>query len=192
MRSHLLFTSMYPCKHMNKQHWTNLLQIARPLKSPATYHYTQMEQTWVECASRLSFIPFWLVAYYIFFRTFHCSLSSSSPFPQQQDMAPDTPRRGVIESESCRTTGAPVYAPLPETQQQWRHQLLHHNAAISATENMAQDAHFNIAHHTRRSNNQKQHAMGCEYLPIDVNGSTSPTMNQSGPGPSKSSPIQSA
>jgi len=112
MRYQLSFTSMYPCKQTNNQHRTDLLSIKRPLESPATCNYTQPDKTWVECASWLSFIPLWLVAYYIFLRTFHFSLSSSSPFPQQQVMATQTPQHSVIESESSQTTGASSNAPL--------------------------------------------------------------------------------
>jgi len=71
MRCQLSFTYMYPCRQTNKHHQINLLQIARQLESPATCSCTQPETTWVECATRLSFIPMWLVAYYIFLRTFH-------------------------------------------------------------------------------------------------------------------------
>jgi len=89
-------------------------------------------------------------------------LSSSSPFPQQQVMAPQTPQTGVIQSESSRTAGASSNAPLVETQLQRRYQLVHHNAAIAATEKMAQDAHPKQVRKTGRSNNRQQHAMGCE------------------------------
>jgi len=57
-------------------------------------------------------------------------------------MAPQTPQPGVIQSESNQTTGATSNAPLAETQLQRRHQLVHHDAAIAATEIMAQDAHL--------------------------------------------------
>jgi len=142
MRYQLSLTSMYPWKQTNKQHWTDLLQIGGRLESPATCTYTQQDKTWVERASWLSFIPLWLVAYYIFLRTFHFSLSSSSPFPQHQVMAPQAPQPGVIQSEMSRTMVVSSNAPLPGTQQQCRHQLVHSDAAIAATENMAQDAHL--------------------------------------------------
>jgi hypothetical protein len=56
-------------------------------------------------------------------------------------MAPQTPRPGVIQSESNQTAGATSNAPLAETQLQRRHELGQHDAAIAATENMPQDAH---------------------------------------------------
>jgi len=57
-------------------------------------------------------------------------------------MAPQTPQPGVIESKSSQTTGTSPTAPLAETQQQRRDQLIHRNAAIAATKYMAQDAHL--------------------------------------------------
>jgi len=65
-------------------------------------------------------------------------------------------------------TGASSYAPLAETQQQHRHQLVHRDAAIAATKSMARDAHSTIVRKTGHCNNRKQHAIGCEYLHIDV------------------------
>jgi hypothetical protein len=77
-------------------------------------------------------------------------------------MPPQTPQPGVIQSESSRTAGASANAPLAETQVQCKHQLVDHDAAIAATENMAQDAHLNNVLKTGRSNNRQQHAIGCE------------------------------
>jgi hypothetical protein len=57
--------------------------------------------------------------------------------------------------------GASSNAPLAETELQSRHQLVHCNAAIAATENMAQDADLNKVHKTRRTNNRQQHDIGC-------------------------------
>jgi len=95
----------------------------------------------LECASWLSFIPLWLVAYYIFLRTFHFSLSSSSPFPQQQVMAAQSPQPSGTQSEPSRTTGASSNVPLAVTQQQRSQQWVQRDATIGATENMAQDTH---------------------------------------------------
>jgi len=77
-------------------------------------------------------------------------------------MAPQTPQPGVIQSESSRTAGASSNAPLADTQLQRRHQLVHRNDAIAATENMAQDTHIKKVRKTGRSNNRQQHATGCE------------------------------
>jgi len=149
-------------KQTNKHHRTDLLQIAGQLESLPTCSDTQQDVSWVERASWQSFIPLWPVDYYIFLRNFHFSLSSSSPFPQQQVMAPQTLQPGGIQSESRRTAGASSNAPLAETQLQRRHQLVHRDAAIAATETMAQDSHLKKVHKTRRSNNRQQHAIGCE------------------------------
>jgi len=77
-------------------------------------------------------------------------------------MAPQTPQPGLIESESSQTAGASSNAPLVETQLQCRHQLVHRDAAIAATENMAHDAHSQKVPKNGCSNNRQQHAIGCE------------------------------
>lgn len=56
-------------------------------------------------------------------------------------MAPETLPPGAIESESSRMTGALRNVPVGKTQQQPRYMLVHHDAAIVATENMTQDQH---------------------------------------------------
>jgi len=57
-------------------------------------------------------------------------------------MAPQTPQPGGIQSEPSQTLGVSSNTPLAETMQQCRSQLVHHDAAIAATEHMAQNAHF--------------------------------------------------
>jgi len=154
----------------NKHHQTDSQHIAGLLESSATWSYTQQDISWVEHASWLSFIPLWLEAYYIFLRTSHFSLSSSSHFPNQQIMAPQTPPPGWIESESSHMTGASSISSLAKTQQQCRHQLVQCNSAIAATENMTQDAHLNKVHNTGHSNITKQHVIGCFDLYIYIDG----------------------
>jgi hypothetical protein len=51
---------------------------------------------------------------------------------------------------------------MAETQQQCRHQLVHRNAAIAGTENMAQEAHLTKVRKTGCSNDRQQHAIGCD------------------------------
>jgi hypothetical protein len=85
-------------------------------------------------------------------------------------MATQTPQRVVIQSGSSRTTGASSNAPLAETQLQRSHQFVHCDAAIAATENMAQDAPLKKVRKTCRSNNRQQHAIGCENLHIAIEG----------------------
>ena len=77
-------------------------------------------------------------------------------------MAPQTPQPDGMQSVPSRTTGASSNAPLAETQQQRRHRLVHCDAAIAATETMAQDAHLQKVRKTGRRNNRQQYAIGCE------------------------------
>jgi len=56
-------------------------------------------------------------------------------------MAPEIPQPGAIEAESNQTTELSNNAPPGETRQQRRHQNVHLDATIVATENMTQDAH---------------------------------------------------
>ena len=83
-------------------------------------------------------------------------------------MAAETLQPGAIGAESSRTTGASTNAPPGETQQQRRHQLVYHDTAIVATDNMTQNAHFKTVRKTRSSKNKKQHAIGCESIHINV------------------------
>jgi len=85
-------------------------------------------------------------------------------------MAPQPPQPGGIQSEPSQTTGASSNEPLAGTQQQRSHQLVHRDAAIAATENLAQDADLKKVRWTGRRNNRQQHANGCESLHIDVEG----------------------
>jgi len=56
-------------------------------------------------------------------------------------------------SESSRSMGASSNASLAGTQQQPRHQLVHHDAANAATEHMTLDANLEIVRKTRSSKN---------------------------------------
>jgi hypothetical protein len=88
---------------------------------------------------------------------------------QHQAMAPETHPPGAIGAVSSRTTGASCNAPLGETQQKCRHQLVRRDAAIVATEKMMQDAHLQKVHKTGGSKNEMQDAIGCESIHICVN-----------------------
>jgi len=55
------------------------------------------------------------------------------------------------------------------TQLEFRHQLVHRYAANTATKNMSRDAHWNIVCQTGSCKNQKQHAVGCEHIHIELN-----------------------
>jgi hypothetical protein len=56
-------------------------------------------------------------------------------------------------------TGASSSESLAETELQHRHQLVHRDAAIPDTENMARDAHLKKLPKTGRGNNRQQYAM---------------------------------
>jgi hypothetical protein len=85
-------------------------------------------------------------------------------------MDTQTPQPGVTGSESSRTTGVSADTSDHGTQQEWRHLLVHRDAANAATEHMTQDAHLKIVRKTGSSKNKKQHAIGCEYMYSVVNG----------------------
>jgi hypothetical protein len=60
---------------------------------------------------------------------------------------------------------------LSGTQQERRHQLVHHNAANMATKDMTEDTHLKIVHISGSSKNKKQPAIGCKYIHIMVTDS---------------------
>ena len=60
---------------------------------------------------------------------------------------------------------------LPGTQQERRHKLDHRDAANAATKHMTQDAHLKIVRKTGSRKNNKQHAVGGEYIHIEGKGS---------------------
>ena len=55
-------------------------------------------------------------------------------------MAPQKPHTGGIDTESSQTTGTSSNVSLAETLQQYRHQLVHRDGEIAATDNMTLDA----------------------------------------------------
>jgi hypothetical protein len=67
--------------------------------------------------------------------------------------------------------GATSSTELLDTQQQRRYTLFHRDAANAATNHMTQDAHFKNVRKTGSSKNKKEHAVGCEYIHIEANGS---------------------
>jgi hypothetical protein len=56
------------------------------------------------------------------------------------------------------------------TQQERRHKVVHRNASNVATKHMTREAHLKIVRKTGSSKNNKQHAVGCEYIHIVANG----------------------
>jgi hypothetical protein len=89
-------------------------------------------------------------------------------FPQHKAMAPETLQQGAIGPKSSCTTGASSDAPPGKTQQQCRHYLVHHDAAIVAIEKIPQDVHLRIMLKTGIRKNKKQHGNGCDSIHISV------------------------
>jgi hypothetical protein len=79
------------------------------------------------------------------------------------------PQPGSSGSKSGQLVDATSHMSVIGTQQECRHQLVHHKAADAATKHMTDDAHLKIVHKTGSSTNKKQHAVGCEYLHTAVN-----------------------
>jgi len=79
------------------------------------------------------------------------------------------PPAGQSGSNTDRLAGATSNMELLGTQQERRHKLVHHDAANVATKHMTQEAHFKIVRKTGSSKNEKQHAVGCEYILIVAN-----------------------
>jgi hypothetical protein len=80
------------------------------------------------------------------------------------------PPQGESGSITGRLAGATTNTDILGTQQVRRLKLVHHDAADAATKHMTQDAHLKIVRKTESSKNNKQHAVGCEYIHIEVNG----------------------
>jgi len=81
------------------------------------------------------------------------------------------PWPGEKESKSSRLAGATSNEAVIGTQPERRQQLVYRDAANVATKCMTQDAHLNIVCETGSSKNIKRHAVGCEYICIQVNSS---------------------
>ena len=167
-------SAVVPCdlsRLTNTQHWAYLLHIAGRWKPPATCGHTQQNSSWVYTTSWLLVIPFWHEAYYIVLRTSHFfSLSSSSSISHQHIMETQSPQQAASGSKSSRLAGDTSNTSLIGTQQECRHQLVHHDAANAATRNITLDAHLNIVRKTESSKNRQQYAVGCKYIHIVVNG----------------------
>jgi len=148
---------------MNQQHQIYQLHIAGPLVTPAPCSYILQFSSGLEWVSWLSLIQFWLEAKYIFLKTSRfLLLPSSSPSPQQQVKAPQTPQTGASVSEPSWTTGSSSTLPSGGMQQQRRHLVFHHYAANAATAYLTQDAHLKQFQKTTNSKHKKQHVIECE------------------------------
>jgi len=81
------------------------------------------------------------------------------------------PPPGGSGTNTGRLAGAPTNTDILCTQQEGRHKLVHRNAVNAATMHMTQDAHLKIVRETGSRKNKKQHAVGCEYIHLEVKGS---------------------
>jgi len=150
---------------------TDSLQIPRLWETHPTCSNTRQDSSWVSRSCWLLLILFGHEADYIVLRASHfVSLSSSSPIPQQQIMDTQSPQPGESGSKSSRMAGATSNMAIIGTQQERRHQLVHHDAANAATKHMTHDAHSKIVCKTGSSKNKKQHAVGCENIHIKIKG----------------------
>jgi len=80
------------------------------------------------------------------------------------------PQPGESRSKSSQLAGATSNMAIIGTQQERRHQIVHRNAANTATKLMTQDSHLNIICKTGSSKNKPQYAVGCEYIHIKETG----------------------
>jgi hypothetical protein len=70
-----------------------------------------------------------------------------------------------------RLADATLNTEIVGTQQECRHKLVHRDAADAPTKHMTQDTHLKVVCKTGCSQNMKQHAVACEYINIEENGS---------------------
>jgi len=154
-----------------KQHRTDTLHIAAQFETPATCSHTQHDSSWVQPTCWPLLIQFWHEGDYMVLRTSHFfSLSYSSPLPHQPIMDTQRPQPGESGSKSSWLVGTTSTMSLIGTQQQLRHQLVPRDTANATTKHMTRDPHLKIVRQTGRSKNQKQRALGCENIHIEVNG----------------------
>jgi len=85
-------------------------------------------------------------------------------------MATQSSQTGRNGSKLSKTTRASSNTSLEGTQQQHRHQLVHHEAANVPTITMTKDPHLKIVCKSGSSTNKKHHGTGCEYVHIMVDG----------------------
>jgi len=85
-------------------------------------------------------------------------------------MEKQSPQPTASGLKSSRLAGDTSTTSLIGAHQECRHQLVHHDAADAASRYMTQDTHLKIIRKTGSSKNKKQHAVGCKYMHIVVNG----------------------
>jgi len=167
MKFLLSFMTMYPCEHTNiiGPTYCKLWDHSNPLQRYAVEFFLNRKcklavaHSILTCSSLYNPEDFPLLLIIMFLT---CS--------QQQVMASWTPQTGATVSESSRATDASSNAPPGEAQLYVRHQLVHCDAAIAATENITHNAHLKMIRHSRSSTKRKQHAIRCEQLHIVIGG----------------------
>jgi hypothetical protein len=85
-------------------------------------------------------------------------------------MDTQSPQPEESESESSRRVGGTFNMYLMRILHKCRQEVVERDTAHVATRNITQDAHLYIVHKTGGSQNKKQHAVGYEYMHIEVNG----------------------
>jgi hypothetical protein len=75
---------------------------------------------------------------------------------------------GECGTNTGRFAGATTNPQILGTQQERRDKLVHRDAANAANKYISQDAHLKMVHQTENSKNTKQHAVGCDYIHIEV------------------------
>jgi hypothetical protein len=76
------------------------------------------------------------------------------------------PPPGESGSNTGRLAGATTNTEILGIQQEYRHNVVHRDAANAATKHMTQEAHLIIVCKTGSRKIKKQHAVGCEYNEI--------------------------
>jgi len=82
----------------------------------------------------------------------------------------EPPPPGESGLNSGRLVGVTSNSRIHVTQYMCSHQLVHRDMSNAATKCKTQDAHLIIVHKTGCSRNNKQPAVGCEYIHIEVTG----------------------
>jgi len=84
-------------------------------------------------------------------------------------MDPQPLQPGPSRSKSSRLLGPSSNMALIGAQQERKQQLVHHDAANAATNNMSQHGHLTIICKNGSSTNRKQYAVACEFIHTVVN-----------------------
>jgi len=80
------------------------------------------------------------------------------------------PPPGESGSNTGWLVGATTNTYIVGSQQERRHMFVHRDADNASTKHMTQNAHLKIVPKTGSRKNEKQHAVGCEYIHIKAKG----------------------